>query len=287
MARIFFRLTGCGILWAGTVGAYTHAIVRGLSPQFENSLKQNLPEIPIDVELAYHQHQAYVQLIQSLVPNVISIDGEAQFPDSNFVEDTAVFLGNLVIITRPGAPERQGEEAAIEREIQGLGIPTIRIAAPGTLDGGDAMFTGHHLFVGLSKRTNEAAIEQLKTQVGNDTLVVAIPVHKGLHLKSVVSYFGNDILVVADTPEGLAIQSAIEATTDRYQFVSVPDPVASNIVRIADTLMIQNGFPKSEKILRELAAEHHVKVVALDMSELIKADGALTCGSLLFNLERL
>lgn len=142
--------------------------------------------------------------------------------------------------------------------------------------------TGKHLFVGLSRRTNAAALKQLEEIFGRHTEVLAVPVIEGLHLKSVVSLFDRDTLIVADTPAGREVHNIIQTLTEEaYQFVFVPDSVASNVLRIGAVLVVQDGFPKSEKILQDLCEQKEVNLLKLNMSELVKADGALTCGSLL------
>ena len=179
-----------------------------------------------------------------------------------------------------GALERRGEEVPVAQALEELGLQKIiRLQSPATMDGGDILYTGKHLFVGLSKRTNEYALSQLKDIFQGRIEVVGIPVVEGLHLKSVISCFDSQTLIVATTVAGMTVQDSIElATNGYYSFVSVPEPVASNVLRIGSTLVVQEGFPKSEAILQPLCDQKLVTLVTINMSELIKADGALTCG---------
>jgi len=157
------------------------------------------------------------------------------------------------------------------------------IEPPATLDGGDVMYTGKDIFVGLTRRTNTNAIEQISKWF-NNTPVHTIPCLNSLHLKCVVTPYDENTLIVAEK-EGEQFQDYIKQNCNTsYRLVLVPDIIAANIVRIGDTIVIQDGFPKSEEILKKLAHEDNVKVISLPMSELIKADGCLTCGSILFNI---
>lgn len=263
---------------------YQYALVRELSDSFEGSLKLNPPPIPIDLNLARQQHENYINLLEKLVPEVIRIEANPNHPDCNFIEDTAIIVGDIAVISRMGAIERRGEEAAVEEALGQLGLKNIvHLRSPGTMDGGDILYTGKHLFVGLSKRTNEYALNQLKEIFQDKIEVIGIPVIEGLHLKSVISFFDSKTLVVAATAAGMNIQNSIEISTNGdYKFVSVPESIASNVLRIGSSLIIQEGFSLSEVVLQDLCDQKSVNLIKINMSELIKADGALTCGSLLF-----
>lgn len=264
---------------------YQCALVRSLSDSFEESLKLNPPITPIDLDLAKQQHEDYIALLEKLVPEVVLLDADPNHPDCNFIEDTAIIVDDIAVISRMGAPERRGEEIPVATALEELGIINIvHLQSPATMDGGDILYTGKHLFVGLSKRTNEYALGQLKEIFSNKLEVVGIPVSEGLHLKSVISLFDSHTLIVAGNRAGMEIRNAIEFTTDGdYAFVTVPDAVASNVLRIGPFLIVQEGFSASEAILQELCNRESVTLIKINMSELIKADGALTCGSLLFN----
>ncbi|MBJ7450354.1 MAG: hypothetical protein JHC93_08365 [Parachlamydiales bacterium] len=263
--------------------SYQFAMVRNISDSFENSLKLNPPLDPINLDLAKQQHEMYIDLIQQMVSAVVRIDADRNHPDCNFIEDTAIIVDDIAVISRMGAIERRGEEGAVAQILQELGKNIVHIHSPGTMDGGDILHTGKHLFVGLSQRTNEYALEQLKSIFQGKTEVVGIPVANSLHLKSVLSFFDSETLIVADTKEAKVIQSNIESLTNEYTFVSVPDVSASNVLRIGSNLIVQDGFSASEATLQDLCNQKSVNLIKIDMSELIKADGALTCGCLLFN----
>jgi dimethylargininase len=266
------------------------ALVRGVSSSFASALQMASPPVVIDAALASQQHQAYTDVLRAALPGgVIEVAASSAHPDCSFIEDTALVLGDVVVIARPGAPSRRGEEdavASVTSSMQPGFRRHLRLTEPATLDGGDVLFTGRHLFVGESKRTNAAATAQLRAFFESDPLVRfsvhPVPVLAGLHLKSVVSILADGVLVLADNDvAGRAVRAAIETVDPSYSFVLVPDAVSSNVLRVGKTLLIQRGFPRSESILRAAAAQHGLKVETLEMSELILADGALTCGSLL------
>ncbi|MBI2352973.1 hypothetical protein HYV11_01870 [Candidatus Dependentiae bacterium] len=264
---------------------YNFALVRDLSNAFENSLKLNSPIIPIDLHLAKKQHENYITILKELIPNVIQLEASHNHPDCNFIEDTAIIINDIAVISRMGAIERRGEEIAIADAIKTLkNKKIIYIQAPGTMDGGDILYTGNHLFVGFSARTNEDAFKQLKEIFRDKIEVVGIPVSQRLHLKSLVSCFDFQTLIIADTNAGKEIKKYIEELTNGlYKCILVPDSTASNVLRIGSNLIIQEGFLETEKILKKLCDENSIKLVKLNMSELIKADGALTCGCIVFN----
>lgn len=264
---------------------YRCALVRDLSDSFEDSLKLNPSPIPIDLNLARQQHENYINLLKKLVPEVSRLEADPNHPDCNFIEDTAIIVGDIAVISRMGAFERRGEEVPVAHALKELGLKNIiHLQSPGTMDGGDILYTGKHLFVGLSKRTNEDALNQLKEIFQGKTKVIGIPVVEGLHLKSLISFFDSKTLVVAATSAGMKIQNNIEFSTHGdYTFVSVPESIASNVLRIGSSLIVQEGFSASEIILQDLCDQKLVTLININMSELIKADGALTCGSLLFN----
>lgn len=264
---------------------YQYAVVRELADSFEDSLKLNTPMTPIDLQLAKQQHHNYITLLETLIPHVIKLDADPLHPDCNFVEDTALIVDDIAVVSRMGAIERRGEEEAVREQLQKLGVCTIvSLESPCTMDGGDILFTGKHLFVGLSKRTNDHTLNKLKEIFRNKVEVIGIPVTEGLHLKSVMSLFDTDTLIVASTTAGNKILNHIESSTNGgYTFVLVPDSAASNVLRIGSSLIVQSGFPASEAILQKLCERNFVTMLPINMSEIIKADGALTCGSILFN----
>ena len=259
------------------------AIVRDLPDSFADCLKQELPKQPIDVALARAQHGAYTRALRALVSSLIELPTEETHPDCCFVEDTAVVIDQKAALCRLGAEERRGEEERIGSVLRAHGIETRVLTAPATMDGGDVLHTGRHLFVGLSRRTNGAAATQL-ADLFPALPVVSAPVEGSLHLKSVMSALDRNTLLFAEHEAAERILTALreKGVLRDYHVERIPDAVASNVLSLGDTLVIQAGFPKSEDKLVSLARARRMRVVKLHMSELIKADGALTCCSLLF-----
>ena len=260
------------------------AIVRSLPATFAKALTQNPSAAPIDVELAQEQHAVYVQGLKDIVRKVVVLPADVNFPDCCFIEDTAVIVGNKAAISYLGAPSRRGEEKIIRVTLKECGLRTMLIEFPGTLDGGDVLFTGKHLIVGLSKRTNEFAARQL-AEIFSEVPVVTVKVGDSLHLKSVMSAFDPEMLLFGDCdPARLILQQLQEQNVieGNYGLAFIPDPVSANVLNLGSSVFIQDGFPNSDAIFNELGALKNKQIYKLSMSELIKADGALTCCSLLF-----
>ncbi len=283
LLTLLFTFVSTFSLVANPCYYYENALVRQMSKEFTNSLKRHAPDKPINVALAAKQHQAYSNLIAQLVKTTTELQADTDHPDCNFIEDTAIIACGKAVISRMGAKERRGEEIAVRQVLSGMESTQIHeLQAPATMDGGDILNTGRHLFVGISSRTNSEAVKQLSEIFDPQLSVISIQVGDTLHLKSIISLFDADTIVVSDDPDVRAIITQIQEKTSKYNFLLFPDRVAANVLRINDTLIIQDGFPKSEAILRKKAEESKLNIVVLQMSELIKADGALTCGSLLF-----
>lgn len=262
---------------------YTHALIRKLPDSFANGLKQEAPASPIQVLKAKEQHRAYEQFLRSVIPAVFTLPADEAFPDCCFIEDTAVVAGGRAMITRPGAAERRGEEKATLTALLDLGIRSLaQIEAPGTLDGGDVLFTAREFLVGVSKRTNLEGIEQLRTFFQDLYPVFAVEMARGLHLKSLLSLLDFDTFVISDDPASQNAGEQVKRLLNRpIRVIQVPDPVAANVLRVGSSVLVQAGFPASEKIIRETLSGSGLEVTCLQMSELIKADGALTCCSIL------
>ena len=143
---------------------YNLALVRPLPASFLQSLKEQTPSTPLDHNVARAQHTSYIELLRQLVDDVVEVEADESYPDCCFIEDTAIVVRDIAVICRPGHPSRRGEEVAVHRTLQSLSFLRIHtIAKPATLDGGDCLFTGNELLVGLSRRTNQHAIDQLSS----------------------------------------------------------------------------------------------------------------------------
>jgi dimethylargininase len=249
------------------------AITRAVSPAIARCELTHLPRVAIDAAKASAQHADYERALVRLGCVVHRVSAGPDMPDSVFIEDTAVVLDELAILTWPGAESRRLEVAAVADAL-GPHRPLARIQPPGTMDGGDVMVAGRTIFVGVSSRTNSSGIEQLRGFVAPlEYDVRPVAVRGCLHLKSAVTTINDQTLLInqAWTPAGVF--------TD-FQLVDVDarEPAGANIVRVFNRLLYSGGFPRT----RERPEEQGFDVTTVDVGEIAKAEGAVTCCSLIF-----
>jgi dimethylargininase len=253
---------------------FTRAIVRIPGQSYADGLTSAGEGRP-DFHAACAQHARYCQALRDCGLELTVLPADEAQPDGTFVEDTAVIAGGVAIITRPGAPSRRGEVAAVAAALQPLVPLPARIEAPGTLDGGDVCQAEAHFFIGLSARTNEAGAAQLiatLVQHGYTASIVDIRAHPTLlHLKSGLSYLGERRFV---TSPGMPRTAAMAG----YEFIetAAAESYAANCVRVNDTVLVAEGYPQLAARLDELG----YAVRRLEMSEFRKMDGGLSCLSL-------
>jgi dimethylargininase len=258
------------------VTSYQRAIVRPPGANFASGLTTAGLGAPV-LETALEQHERYCEALEACGLMLTRLPADLEYPDSTFIEDTAVLTGGTAILTRPGAESRAGEVVAIGEALQPFCSVLRRIEPPGTLDGGDVCDAGDRCFIGISRRTNEAGARQLAellAESGRTSDLVDIRGLSGiLHLKSGIASLGENRLV------------AVEVLADREVFrtceiLRVPpgEEYAANCARVNDALLIAAGFPGLESKLRGLGYVTH----ALEMSEFQKMDGGLSCLSLRF-----
>jgi dimethylargininase len=255
----------------------TTAVVRIPAKTFANGLTSQAATP--NYQQALQQHDGYCRVLEACGLSLIRLDADERFPDSTFVEDTAVVLANptRTIFSRPGASSRTGEVEGIREAITPLTTAVHEIVAPGTLDGGDVCEVGEHFFIGVSKRTNEAGGLQLATFLSayglGSTLVDIRDCDEILHLKSGIAHLGDGRLAVI---ESLAANPAFH----NYEIVLVPkgEEYAANCVSINQKLLIAAGYPLFQQTLKQLGYQ----TVSLEMSEFRTMDGGLSCLSLRF-----
>jgi dimethylargininase len=249
------------------------ALVRAVSPAMARCELTHLARSPIDVALAERQHAAYAQALVSLGCRLLELPVEPDLADSVFVEDTAVVLDEIAVLTRPGAVSRQAEVDSVAA-VLALWRPCLRIEAPGTLDGGDVLHVGRDLFVGQSGRSNAAGIAQLAAAVApHGYRVVPVPVRGCLHLKSAVTLVAPDTLLVNDAWVDRGHWPGL-----RFVAVAPGEPHAANALLVGETVI----HPASESRTRERLEAAGVRVVPIDVSEVQRAEGGVTCCSVLF-----
>ena len=251
------------------------AITRQISPRFNECELTHLARQPIDLDLARAQHHEYEAALRELGCTVISLPPEPDLPDSVFVEDVALVFDEVAIITRPGADSRKPEAESIARALSPYRT-LFTIEAPGTVDGGDVLCVGRTVYVGLSSRSNRSGVEQLqKILTPYGYVVLGVEVTGCLHLKSAVTQLREDRLLINPAWVDRSIFGEI-----RFIEVDESEPSAANAVWIADTVLYPSSFPKT----RRRMAETGLRLKIVDATEVAKAEGAVTCCSLIFRM---
>jgi len=232
----------------------------------------HLERQPIDVVLALEQHRAYEEALAECGAHVVSLAPEPDMPDAVFVEDAAVVLDDVAVITRPGAVSRRAETESVAKALADY-RPIAHLTDPATLDGGDVLRVGDELFVGVSTRTNAEGIRQLGTIARRHGLETRpVPIRDCLHLKSACSHVGGGLLLVNPARVDVDLFAQFELLH------VLPDELgAANTVLVGETVMIAESFPMTADLLARLG----VDVVAVDLSELQKAEAGGSCMSLL------
>jgi dimethylargininase len=249
------------------------AVTRRVSSALEQCELSFIDRKLIDLAKALEQHHAYETLLAELGARVISLPEEPELPDSMFVEDTAIVLDEVAVICSMGTESRRKEvptvAAALEKHRK-----LAHVKLPGTLEGGDVLCVGRKVFAGCTARSNPEGIRQLAVildHYGYD--VTAVPVTGCLHLKSAVTALGQNTL--------LANRSWFDwKRIGGFAWVDVDpgEPQAGNALATGDSVVLPVSFPKT----RATVEASGFKVIALDISELQKAEAGLTCSSLLF-----
>lgn len=248
------------------------ALTREVSPRIVECELVHLARAPIDVGRARAQHAAYEAALRTMGCEVRRVASAPDHPDSVFIEDTAVVLDEVAVITRPGAESRRGELGPVDEAL----IPyrfVVPLIAPATLDGGDVIVAGRRIFVGRTSRTNDAGIAQLRAIAGEyGYSVTPVEVTGCLHLKTAATAL--DDATVLFNPAWVAVASLAPL---RPVAVDPSEPMGANIVRVGSAHLYADAYPRT---LARLRAEG-IQPVLVDASELAKAEGAVTCCSLL------
>jgi dimethylargininase len=249
------------------------ALTRNVSPSIERCELTHVDRRPIDFELARTQHRKYVECLSHCADQVLELQAAPELPDSVFVEDIAVVLDEIAIITRPGAEVRRRERPTIRdalrpyRALEAIGFP-------GTLDGGDVLRIGRTIYVGRSTRTNRDGIEQLRElsqPLGYS--VIAVEVHGCLHLKSAVSQVAPKILLINRDWVDLSCFGEFEMID-----VDPGEPFGANALLVDESVIYPALFPRT----RARVEAAGLAVQTVEVGELAKAEGGVTCCSLLF-----
>ncbi len=252
-----------------------HAIVRELSESYVNATWQGGQAVGIDLARARAQHHAYVEALVGLGLSVTRLPALDALPDACFVEDQAVIVGEHALVTRSGHPGRRAEADSVALALQAAGLLVSRMEK-GQLDGGDVLHLGDTLFVGQSARTDAGGVDALRATFGpRGVRVVSLPVNAALHLKCVVSSPAPGVAIVQDGAFAPAALTQLAATA---QVLRLPESegYAANVVGANGAVLVPAGFPSVLRAVRSVG----LSPIVLDMSEIAKGDGALTCLSL-------
>lgn len=226
----------------------------------------------IDPGEARRQHAGYCRALQHLGLEVLTLPPDERFPDGCFVEDAVVVRNGKALLTRSGAPSRQGEGDTLRPTLEAHGLRIVEIEPPGTLDGGDVLWVEDVAYVGLGDRTNAEGIAQLAAKLGVEAHAVPLPAGM-LHLKSGAAYLGNGRLYAVAAFAPLAAQRGLT-------WIPVPDgeePTA-DVLLFGAKAVIPAGYPKAAALLKELG----LQVQPVNLSEFAKADGGPTCLSVIW-----
>ncbi|MBS43384.1 MAG: N(G),N(G)-dimethylarginine dimethylaminohydrolase [Nocardioides sp.] len=247
------------------------ALVRRPGPRVAEGIVTHLDRTPVDADLALVQWQGYVAALHAEGWETVEVEPADDCPDAVFVEDTVVVYGDLAVVSRPGAPERRPETAGTERalrELTGAGYRIARIEAPDTLDGGDVLKHDGTVWVGLGGRTTPGAVDQLHDLLAPlGARVVAVPLAAVLHLKSAVTALPDGTVLGWDP----VVDDA--AVWDGH-YLSVPEEPGAHVVCLDEsTVLMSSAAPRT----RALLEERGLRVVTVDLSEMEKLEGCVTC----------
>lgn len=249
------------------------ALTRAVSRTLVSCQLTWLSRQEIDIGLAIEQHREYERSLTAMGVRIVSLPEQPEMPDAVFVEDPLVVLDEVAVVTRMGSVSRRPETESLAEAISEF-RPLRRLAAPATLEGGDVMRIGRDVFVGLSRRTNAEGILQLTQALEPFGYKIhRINVHGCLHLKSACCPMGDGKV--------LANRAWLDDGPLRnYQIIEVAreEPGAANLLRIGDVALMPELFPRTQ----EIVAGEGLDIRTVDISELMKAEAAITCSSVIF-----
>jgi dimethylargininase len=250
------------------------ALTHAPSPNLEQCQRTYVAPAPIAYDIAVRQHEAYCQMLRRCGADVHTLVVNQGLPDSVFIEDTAVVLDEVAVLASMGTLSRRAEPAGIEPELCKY-REVERIESPATVEGGDVLRVGRTLLVGLSSRTNAAGVESLRAVVQRFGYEVRpVPVRRCLHLKSACTALPDGRLLV--NPDWLEVQAL-----RGFELVRVPDaePDAANALLVGERVCLPAAHPQTADLVRGLGFD----VQTIDLSEFAKAEGCVTCLSLLLS----
>jgi dimethylargininase len=251
-----------------------HAIVRLPAPSLASDCAlTHIARTPIDFARIGAQHAAYIEVLRAACCTIDVLPALPAFPDSVFVEDAAVALPGLTILTQPGTPSREAEPGFLLDALAKRALAVARIQAPATLDGGDVLRIGRRLYVGQGTRTNAQGLAQLSalcTPIGFD--VVGVPLGPSLHLKTAVTALDDETLLANVDWVDVGAFGAMQVLK-----IDHGEPFAANVLRLDGTLVVNAAFPATRRIVESHARSRGLAAHAVDIGEFGKAEAGLTC----------
>ena len=250
------------------------AITRKISPAINRCELTHLERQSIDYEKAVSQHENYEDILRNIGVKVISLPAEADLPDSVFVEDAAIVLDEVAVITRPGAESRRAETTTITAALTPFRQLTF-IHSPATLDGGDVLVIDKTIYIGISSRSSWAGIQQIQAILSDfGYKVKGVDICGCLHLKSAVTRVSDELLLInpAWVEKNLFPEMGLIE-------IDPGEAYAANAMQVGHQLIYPKSFPKTLTIIEQAGLD----VIPLDVSEIAKAEGAVTCCSLIFS----
>jgi len=249
------------------------ALTRDVSPAIGDCELTHVPRSRIDVPRARQQHRVYEECLVRLGCQLVPAPAEPSLPDAVFIEDTCVVLDEVAVITRPGASSRRSETASVAcvlKEYRHLHA----IESPGTIDGGDVLVHGKTIHVGLSTRTNPAAVDQLRQLLHPLGYTVnPVTIRDCLHLKSAATLVAENTLLVNRSWVDVAVFGDLHVID-----VDPSEPFGANALAVSGVVLYLEAFPRTRQRLQQAGIE----VLPVDLSELSKAEGGVTCCSVIF-----
>ncbi len=246
------------------------ALVRRPSPLLADGIVTHLARTPVDVDLALRQHAAYVAAVAGAGWEIREVAPADDCPDSVFVEDTVVVMGDLAVLARSVEPSRRPELPGTAAAVAAAGLRTASIEEPGTLDGGDVLQVGSTVYVGRGGRTNAEGIRQLRRLAATvGRTVVAIPMSKALHLKSAVTALPDGTFLIFEDLVDAALFPAVR---------SVPEEPGAHVVPLGgDNVLIAASAPATVAMVADLG----FTPIVVDITEFERLEGCVTCLSVL------
>ncbi len=246
-----------------------HAVVREPGINFPSCISSHPLRNTINLTKALNQHSNYCEALESFNLKIIHLPSN-KFPDSCFVEDNAVIHDKKALITRMGVEARRGEENSIENVLKDY-MEIKRAVTPATIEGGDVIHLSDRLICGITQRTNTDGVDQMRNWLNVTVDLIVDP--NIIHLKSYVTYLGEGVVIATKSYASHQILKNFKILT-----VDEDEGYAADTLTIENTVLMPTGFPKTQSMLRD----NDFEVIALEMSEFQKCEGALTCLSLLF-----